>query len=82
MLPEGVDVRVDKESWTVPLVFKLIQDKGNVDAAEMYRVFNMGIGMALICTPDDVPGLIGKLPKAKVIGEVVKQQGSERVIIA
>ena len=81
VLPEGLGVRLKKESWTVPPVFRLIQDRGNVDAAEMYRVFNMGVGMAIICTPDDVSGLIGKLPEAKVIGEVVKQEGSDRVLI-
>jgi phosphoribosylaminoimidazole (AIR) synthetase len=47
----------------------------------MYRVFNMGIGMAIVCAPDDVSGLIGKLPDAKVIGEVVKQVGSDRVLV-
>lgn len=81
VLPENLGVRLNKKSWTVPPVFQLIQDRGNVDAAEMYRVFNMGIGMAVVCAPDDVSGLIGKLPEAKVIGEVVKQEGSDRVLI-
>ena len=82
VLPEAVGVRLDKKTWAVPPVFKLIQDRGNVDAAEMYRVFNMGIGMALICAPDDVSALIRKLPPVKVIGEVVKVEGKERVVIA
>ncbi len=81
VLPEGLDVRLDKKSWTVPPVFRLIQDRGNVDAAEMYRVFNMGVGMAIVCAPSDVSGLVGKLPEAKVIGEVVKQRGKGRVVI-
>ena len=81
ILPDGVGVRIDKKTWAVPQLFKLIQDKGNVDAAEMYRVFNMGIGMVLICAPGDVSGLIGKLPEAKVIGEVVGLRGADRVTI-
>ena len=81
VLPEGLGVRLNQESWTVPPVFRLIQDRGNVDAAEMYRVFNMGVGMAIACAPDDVSGLIGKLPGAKVIGEVVKQGSSDRVLV-
>jgi phosphoribosylformylglycinamidine cyclo-ligase len=81
VLPEGLGVRLDKKSWTVPPVFRLIQDRGNVDAAEMYRVFNMGVGMAIVCAPSDVSGLIGKLPEAKVIGEVMKQEGSGRVLV-
>ena len=81
VLPEGLGVRLNKKSWTVPPVFQLIQDRGNVDEAEMYRVFNMGIGMAVVCAPDNVSGLIGKLPESKVIGEVVKQEGSDRVLV-
>ena len=81
VLPDGIAVRLDKKSWTVPPIFKLIQDKGNVDQSEMFRVFNMGIGMALICAPDDVKQLKGKLPEAMVIGEVVKQAGLDKVTI-
>ena len=47
----------------------------------MYRVFNMGIGMVVICSPEVVDQLIEQLPEAKVIGEVVKQMGEARVII-
>ena len=47
----------------------------------MYRVFNMGIGMVIICSPDEVKQLIKQLPEAKVIGEVVKQSGKTRVFI-
>jgi len=81
VLPEGVGVRLGRKTWMVPPVFKLIQDRGNVDAAEMYRVFNMGIGMVLICAPDDVSELMGKFPEARVIGEVAKQAGEARVVI-
>jgi len=65
----------------VPPIFQLIQQRGNVAHDEMYRVFNMGIGMVLICSPDDVDQLTKALPEAKVIGEVIKQVGGARVII-
>ena len=81
VLPEGLTVHLDRKSWAVPPIFKLIQEKGNVDRSEMFRVFNMGIGMVLICAPDNVSGLIGQLSEASVIGEVVQQEGKERVII-
>jgi len=81
VLPDGLAVRLDKKSWTVPPIFKLIQDRGNVDPAEMFRVFNMGIGMTLICAPENVSGLMGQLSGAKVIGEVVRQVGDKKVII-
>ncbi|MFH1031707.1 MAG: phosphoribosylformylglycinamidine cyclo-ligase [Chloroflexota bacterium] len=79
VLPEGVAARFDK--WTVPPVFELIQKQGKVARKEMYRVFNMGIGMVVMCSPENVNRLTKALPNSKVIGEVTKQVGSERVII-
>jgi phosphoribosylformylglycinamidine cyclo-ligase len=81
VLPEGLAVHLDGKSWKVPPIFKLIQEKGSVDRDEMFRVFNMGIGMALICEPDNVSELMGQLSGASVIGEVVKQEGKARVVI-
>lgn len=81
VLPEGLAVHLDRKSWAVPPIFKLIQDKGNVERGEMFRVFNMGIGMVIICAPDNVSGLIGQLSEDSVIGEVVQQVGKERVVI-
>jgi len=47
----------------------------------MYRVFNMGVGMAVICSPDDVRRLKKSMPEARLVGEVVKQKGKTRVLI-
>jgi phosphoribosylaminoimidazole (AIR) synthetase len=47
----------------------------------MYRVFNMGIGMVVICSSENVDQFTKALPEAKVIGEVVEQAGKARVII-
>jgi phosphoribosylformylglycinamidine cyclo-ligase len=80
-LPKGLAARLDSKKWEVPPVFSLLQKKGSVATAEMYRVFNMGIGMAVICAPENTKKLTGAIPEAKVIGEVVKQQGEARVII-
>ncbi|MFC1991209.1 phosphoribosylformylglycinamidine cyclo-ligase [Chloroflexota bacterium] len=81
ILPPGTAVQFHQEKWTVLPVFQLIQQKGNVDQQEMYRVFNMGIGMVLICSPDNTNQLIKALPEAKFVGEVVEQRGEERVVI-
>lgn len=81
VLPQGLMAQFHRQTWTVLPIFKLIQQQGNVDQSEMYRVFNMGIGMVLICSPDVVDRLRGQLPEAKVIGEVVEQVGKARVII-
>jgi len=81
VLPQGVAAQLNSRAWTVPPIFQLIQQQGNVAQDEMYRVFNMGIGMVVICSPDDVGQLTKAIPEAKVIGKVVKQMGEARVII-
>jgi len=78
-LPKGCSVRIDRRAWRIPAVFKHIQRKGSVTDEEMFRVFNMGIGMAVVCRPGKVERIRGILSKMKqrsyVIGEVVKGDG-------
>ncbi len=81
VLPKGVAARFDQQAWEAPPLFRLIQRKGGVSTHEMYRVFNMGIGMCVFCSPEDAKGLALSLPGAKPIGEVVAQTGAERVTI-
>ena len=81
ILPQGLAAYLHKNSWDISSIFKLIQEKGNIEEAEMYQVFNMGIGMVVICSPQQVSKLAAALPQAKVIGEVMKAKGEERVII-
>jgi phosphoribosylformylglycinamidine cyclo-ligase len=80
VMPEGLAARFDSRSWSVPPIFELIQKRGNVDRDEMYHVFNMGIGMVVICFKGNVDHFIKMLPEAKVIGEVIKQSGARVVI--
>jgi phosphoribosylformylglycinamidine cyclo-ligase len=80
VLPEGLAAEFDSRAWTVPPIFNLIQKRGNVAQDEMYHVFNMGIGMAVICSTDNVGHFTKALPEAKVIGEVIKQREA-RVLI-
>ena len=84
ILPEDVNVRIDKSSWVVPKIFRLIQNKGNIEDKEMYHTFNMGVGMVLIVAPKSAKEIIAKLAafklKSRVIGEVVK--GKKEVQIA
>ena len=81
VLPQGMAAQFHSKSWATPPIFQLIQQRGNVAQSEMYRVFNMGIGMVVICSPENVNQLTQALPEAKVIGEVVKQIGKARVVI-
>ena len=52
ILPEGTAVKVKKGSWPVLPIFDLMQKIGNVSEAEMYRTFNMGVGMVIVCSPE------------------------------
>ena len=81
VLPQGTAARFDSRAWTAPPIFQLVQQKGSVDRDEMYRVFNMGIGMVVICSPEDVGGVIAAVPEAKAIGEVVRQKGEQRAVL-
>jgi len=81
VLPEGLTARFDSRKWSVPPIFQLIQRRGDIAAGEMYRVFNMGIGMAVMCAPENTGELLEKLPEARLIGEVRKQAVENRVVI-
>ena len=75
MLPEGVGVKVNKSSYEVPAIFKLLAEKGDIDEHMMYNTFNMGVGMVLAVDPADADKTIEALAstgdKAFVLGEVV-----------
>jgi phosphoribosylformylglycinamidine cyclo-ligase len=80
ILPAGMGVVVHRDAWTVPPLFQLIEREGRVPHDEMYRVFNMGVGMVVIVAPQDVSLVQQSVnEQAWVIGEVVPWQTSERV---
>jgi phosphoribosylformylglycinamidine cyclo-ligase len=81
VLPRGLMAQFNSKAWETPPVFQLIQQRGNVDRKEMYRVFNMGIGMVVICAPEDVSKITQALPEAMVIGEVAERGKKARVVI-
>lgn len=81
ILPEGLAAHIHKDSWDISPIFKLIQQKGDVEMAEMYRVFNMGMGMTVICSSGETIKISEALPQAKLIGEIVKAKGEKKVII-
>ena len=71
VLPDGVGARIDRSAWKVPPLFRLIQQRGDVSEMEMYRTYNMGIGLVLILAQDDVDRALSALPELAVIGEIV-----------
>ena len=83
ILPSGVEVRLHRESWSIPPIFNLIMKEGRVDPAEMYRVFNMGVGMVVICPAGRSDEFMEAVPDAFPLGEVVKgkNKGNEKLIL-
>ncbi len=74
VLPNNCDAVIDTRSWRVPEIFNFIGRKGNVDCAEMYQVFNMGIGMVAIVGQRDVTRA-KKILRARVIGRIERGNG-------
>ena len=81
ILPEGVAAHLKKRSWDILPIFKLIQKEGAIKETEMYQVFNMGIGITIVCSPRQVAKIVSILPQAKVIGEIIKREAEERVLL-
>jgi phosphoribosylformylglycinamidine cyclo-ligase len=80
IVPEGCRVEIDARTWPVPPIFREIQQRGRIHPREMFRVFNMGIGFAVIGTPRLVTELQTRLGEGWIIGRV-RAAGSPRVIL-
>ena len=72
VLPPGVGVEIDKNTWEVPALFRLIQRMGRVSESEMFRVFNMGIGYVLVVSPEAAEDTLMLL---RASGETVTRLG-------
>jgi phosphoribosylformylglycinamidine cyclo-ligase len=74
ILPEGLTAEIKKKSWQPQQIFKLIQQAGEIEEKEMYRTFNMGIGMCLVINKDDKAQILKELElmgeKACLIGKI------------
>jgi phosphoribosylformylglycinamidine cyclo-ligase len=81
ILSQGLAAHLHNDSWDILPIFKLIQENGNIKEAEMYQVFNMGIGMTLVCSPQQVAKIVSILPQTKTVGKIIKRESEERVII-
>ena len=82
-LPPTLDAEIDTQSWTVPNLFAQLERAGGVARDEMFRTFNMGVGMVVIAAPQDVETILGAAQSEDVgawrLGRVVR--GAGRVII-
>jgi phosphoribosylformylglycinamidine cyclo-ligase len=72
LLPREVSVVIRKSSWRPLPIFRIIQELGNVPDEEMYRTFNMGMGMVLMVAPTQVDHILDSIPGSRVVGKVVR----------
>ncbi|AKL93885.1 phosphoribosylformylglycinamidine cyclo-ligase PurM [Clostridium aceticum] len=83
ILPEEVDAHIQLDSWQIPQIFKMIQTVGNIQEEEMYKTFNMGIGMMLVVQEKDVETTLTILQEAGEnpykIGEI--RAGNKQVVL-
>ena len=80
-LPGGMAAQFDIGSWSRPAIFDLIQKVGGIAWDEMYRVFNMGLGMVAVCGEQDVGAIQQVISDAVVVGRIVPRQGDEQVLL-
>lgn len=85
VLPENTQARIESKSWEWPMVFKWLQDAGQVSTHEMYRTFNCGVGLLIAVNPNDVEKTLAHLAEcgenAWLIGEVAPQAAGEAQVI-
>lgn len=84
IIPKGMAIEIEKDSWKAPWIFELIQKKGDIEDREMYRALNMGIGMVVVidrASVDKAQGILRKTGlKSHIIGRVLKGNGEVAII--
>ena len=84
VLPDGTAASLDKGSWKIPPIFEIIKKRARLGEEELYRTFNMGIGMAVILGRDETAKAIGRLKRSGIkaynIGEVIKWARKEVIL--
>ena len=83
ILPDGCKAQVYANTWKIPLIFKCLEELGNVQKEEMYRVFNMGIGMVIIVRPSEERRILEHFRKKKetVFQIGIVSKGERKVVI-
>lgn len=76
ILPEGCGVEIDRMSWTPPSIFNVIQRAGNIDQDEMFRVFNMGVGLIVVAPSDEVANILEVIQEQGLAGWAIGEIGS------
>ena len=68
-------MKIYRDSYEVPDIFKFIEEKGKIDHDEMYQVFNMGVGLAVIVDDKDKQKVLDLVDDAFILGEVTGEEG-------
>lgn len=74
-LKKGLGMKIYRDSYEVPEIFKFIEEKGKIDHDEMYQVFNMGVGLAVIVEDADKEKVLDLIDDAFVLGQVTDKEG-------
>jgi len=82
IIPDGLVAEIRVDAWSPNPIFDLIQSRGSVPTAEMYDVFNMGIGFVAIVNPEYEESALEGLQGARTIGRIVAAEGPSRVRLA
>ena len=80
ILPRGRKAIFRKDAWKMNPLFREIQRRGNVPEKEMWRTFNMGLGLVIVIRPESLKTALKALPEAKVVGEIVEGKHEVEII--
>lgn len=80
ILPEGTAVQIEQNSWPVLPIFKSMQVIGNVPQAEMFRTFNMGVGMVIVIAPENLDSVKSELKRLSEVFEIGRVVSGDREV--
>ena len=81
VLPDDLAASFDTAAWTPPAIFAVLQREGNISDDEMFRVFNMGLGMVAICPESNVAAFRKMITESTVVGRVIRRDSDEQVLL-
>ena len=79
VLPDDLAASIDTRTWTPPAIFEVLRREGGITDAEMFRVFNMGLGMVAVCPEPNVSAFWSKIPDAIPVGQIIQRESEEQV---
>lgn len=86
MIPDSLTAHIDTDTWTVPPVFRLLENYGKIDSREMFNVFNMGIGMIVSVAAADADKAVAALKEAgadaRLVGNITKAADDRKVLLS